>query len=44
MTKERLMTLLYNAIVCLEEYGCDTEQLKEDIGITDKEYNKVMEE
>lgn len=43
MTNERLMTLLYNAIMCLEEYGCDGEQLEIDIGITEEEYDKIME-
>ena len=43
INRERLTTLLYNAISCLEEYGCDGEQLKADIGITDEEYKKIME-
>lgn len=44
MTNERLMVLLYNAIVCLEEYGCEGEQLKNDIGITEEEYKELMED
>lgn len=44
MTNERLMTLLYNAIICLEEYGCDEEQLETDLGITKEEYAKVMKD
>lgn len=39
---ERLNVLLYNAIVCLEEYGCDKAQLESDIGITEKEYAAIM--
>ena len=44
MTNERLNTLLYNAIICLEEYGCDGKQLELDIGITEEEYEKIMQE
>jgi hypothetical protein len=44
MKNERLMTLLHNAIICLEEYGCDGEQLEIDLGITEEEYEKVMED
>ena len=43
MDKERLITLLYNAILCLEEFGIDGEQLEFDIGITEEEYNQIME-
>lgn len=43
MGKERLITLLYNAILCLEEFGIEGEQLEFDIGITEKEYNQIME-
>lgn len=43
MTNKRLIVLLYNAIMCLEEYGCDGEQLKADIGITEEEYEKIFE-
>ena len=39
---ERLETLLYNAISCLEEYGCDGAQLEADIGITEEEYNALF--
>ena len=42
MTNERLNTLLYNAIICLEEYGCDGKQLELDIGITEEEYEKII--
>ena len=44
MTNERLMTLLYNAIVCLEEFGVEGEQLEFDIGITEEEYEKIMKD
>ena len=44
MDNKRLMVLLYNAIVCLEEYGCDGKRLKLDIGITEEEYKEVMED
>ena len=43
MDIERLITLLYNAILCLEEFGIEGEQLEFDIGITEEEYNQVME-
>lgn len=43
MDKERLITLLYNAILCLEEFGIEGEQLEFDIGITEEEYNQIME-
>jgi len=43
MTNERLVTLLYNAIVCLEEYGCDRIQLEIDLGITKEEYEEIIE-
>ena len=43
MTNERLTILLYNAISCLEEYCCEGEQLQRDIGITEEEYKKIME-
>lgn len=43
MDKERLITLLYNAIVCLEEYGCQGEQLEDDLGITKSEYHQIMD-
>lgn len=43
MKNERLMVLLYNAIVCLEEQGYESEQLKFELGITDEEYKEVME-
>lgn len=42
MDKERLITLLYNAILCLEEFGIEGEQLEFDIGITEEEYNQIM--
>lgn len=41
MTNERLKVLLYNALVCLEEYGA--EDLQTDLGITKEEYNEIME-
>ena len=42
MDKERLITLLYNAILCLETFGIEGEQLEFDIGITEEEYNQIM--
>ena len=42
MDKERLITWLYNAILCLEEFGIEGEQLEFDIGITEEEYNQIM--
>ena len=44
MTNERLKVLLHNAIICLEEYGCEGEQLQDDLGITEEEYNETMED
>lgn len=44
MDNKRLMILLYNAIVCLKEYGCEGEQLNLDIGITEEEYKEIMED
>ena len=41
---DRLEVLLYNAIICLEEYGCDRAQLKDNIGISEQEYKVVMRE
>lgn len=42
LTRERLITLLYNAIALLEENGYDIEQIVEEVGITSEEYDKVM--
>ena len=42
MNEERLKTLLYNAIVCLEENGYDEEQLEISIGLTEDEYEEIM--
>lgn len=39
MNNERLITLLYNTIVCLKEFGSDIEF---EIGITDEEYKEVI--
>lgn len=44
MTNDRLITLLYNSIICLEEFGIKGEKLKFEIGISEDEYKKVMEE
>ena len=44
MNNERLMVLLYNAIVCLEDFECDREYLETEIGITEEEYVEVMGE
>lgn len=46
---ERLRTLLYNAIVCLEDqYGgyesWSEDELLEELGMTKEEYNEIMEE
>lgn len=40
---ERLTTLLYNAIVLLEE-NYEHEELLDELGMTEEEYKKVMEE
>lgn len=47
MDKERLMNLLHNAIVLLEEeYSCWEELMKTDLayklGITQEEYDEIM--
>lgn len=44
MTNDRLITLLYNSIICLEEFGIKGEKLEFEIGISEDEYKKVMEE
>ena len=44
MDNERLLILLYNAIICLKEYGCDKEQVKKNVGIGEEEYHKIMED
>ena len=44
MTNDRLITLLYNTIICLEEFGIKGEELEFEIGISEDEYKKVMEE
>lgn len=49
MENERLRTLLYNAIVCLEDqYGSyeswSEDELLEELGMTKEEYNEIMEE
>lgn len=43
MTNERLINLLYNAIICLGDFGVDEEQLEFEIGITEEEYKEVLE-
>jgi len=43
MTEERLKVLLYNSIVMLEEdlrFGND---IKQELGMTEEEYNEIME-
>ena len=40
LTKERLLILLYNAIVILEELNVD---LTNELGLTTEEYNQIME-
>lgn len=40
---ERMITLMYNAIVLLEEQY-DREELLEELGMTEDEYKKIMEE
>lgn len=40
---ERIITILYNAIVLLEE-TYDHEELLEELGISEKEYRQVMDE
>ena len=44
MTNDRLIILLYNSIICLEEFGIKGEKLEFEIGISEDEYKKVMEE
>lgn len=49
LNNERLKTLLYNAIVCLEDqYGSyeswSKEELLEELGMTEEEYEKIMED
>lgn len=44
MDKERLKVLLYNAIVVIQEYIGNDYNLEEEIGITQEEYQEVMEE
>ena len=49
LDNERLKTLLGNAIVCLEdEYGAwenwGKEELLEELGMTEEEYEKIMED
>lgn len=41
LTKERLLILLYNAIVILEELNVD---LTNELGLATEEYNQIMEE
>ena len=43
MEKERLKTLLYNALVLLEENGTIMgTDLEEEVGITQEEYDEIM--
>lgn len=43
ITKERLETLLYNAITLLEtDNGYDIEELITELGITSEEYDKII--
>ena len=44
MNNKRLTTLLYNSIILLEEQGYEKEQIKEEIGITDEEYNQIVDD
>ena len=41
---DRLNTLLYNAISCLKDYGCDGVLLERELGITEEEYSAIMNE
>lgn len=43
MENERLKTLLYNALVLLEENGAIMRtDLEEEVGITQEEYDEIM--
>lgn len=44
ISNDRLSTLLHNAIVCLEEYGCEGAQMEADLGISPSEYDVVMDD
>ena len=41
---QRLSALLYNTITLLLEEGITVEELKKEIGITEEEYERIMEE
>lgn len=41
---QRLSVLLYNTITLLLEEGMTVEELKKEIGITEEEYERIMEE
>ena len=43
MTEERLKVLLYNSIVMLEEDLRFKNNIKEELGMTEEEYNEIME-
>ena len=44
MNNERLKTLIYNAIVLLEENGYTIEQFKYELGMTVDEYDEIFNE
>ena len=44
MNNERLKTLIYNAIVLLEENGYTIEEFKYELGITLDEYDEIFNE
>lgn len=43
MSKERIETLLYNAIVLMENDGWDFDEMCYELGMTEEEYVKLME-
>ena len=44
MNNERLKTLIYNAIVLLEENGYTIEEFKYELGMTQDEYDEIFNE
>lgn len=44
MNNERLKTLIYNAIVLLEENGYTIEEFKYELGMTLDEYDEIFNE
>lgn len=44
MNNERLKTLIYNAIILLEENGYTIESFKHELGMTQNEYDEIFNE